>query len=320
MSSSHDLRPAVLIHRIPSFAFPFAHALSPYFTLIDPVHDNPSPDSLLSVRAVLCFGPSPVTVHTLRALPSLEILVVTSAGLDKIDLDECRRRRIIVTNAGPAFSEDVADCAVALLIDLLRRISAGNRFVRSGAWRRNPEGDRLAVRVGGKRVGIVGLGNIGSLVAKRLEAFGCRIAYTSKRRKPSVQYPYHATVLDLAAHSDALILCCALTEETRHVVNREVMTILGKGGIIINIGRGGLIDEEEMVRLLVQGELGGVGLDVFKNEPHVPEELRQMDNVVLSPHCAVLTPESMEAVKELVVSNLKAFFANEPLQAVVPLE
>ena len=169
------------------------------------------------------------------------------------------------------------------------------------------------MQLGGKVVGIVGLGRIGFEIAKRLEAFGCVIAYNSRNKKPHVSYPYYANVNDLAANSDALIVCCALTKETHHLINKDVMTALGKTGVVINVGRGALIDEKELVEFLVRGEIGGAGLDVFQDEPRVPEELFGLDNVVLSPHRAVATPESMVALRNVVVGNLSAFFADKPL-------
>lgn len=179
---------------------------------------------------------------------------------------------------------------------------------------------RLKVQLGGKRVGIVGLGNIGSQVAKRLVPFGCRIAYNSRNKKPSVSYPYYSDVHDLAANSDILIACCALTEETHHIINKDVLKALGKGGVLVNVGRGALVDEKELSKLLVHGELHGAGLDVFENEPDVPKELCELDNVVLSPHCAVVTPDQcFEALEQLIVHNLKAFFSNQPLRSAINL-
>lgn len=169
-------------------------------------------------------------------------------------------------------------------------------------------------------MGIVGLGSIGTRVSKRLEAFGCSIAYTSRRMKPNVPFPFHSNIHDLAINSDVLILCCALTEETHHIIDKEVLTALGKEGIVINVGRGALVDEKELVEFLKRGEIGGAGLDVYENEPHVPEELFGLDNVVLSPHLAVLTPESMEALEELFTYNLEAFFSNKPLRAQIEYE
>ena len=163
-------------------------------------------------------------------------------------------------------------------------------------------------QLGGKRVGIVGLGRFGLAVAKRLEAFGCTVLYNSRKQKPFVPYPFYSNVYELAADSDALIICCELNAETRHMVNREVMLALGKQGIIINIARGAIINEKEMVECLVQGEIGGAGLDVFENEPNVPKELFELDNVVLSPHRVVFTPEGFMAACEMVVGNLEAFF------------
>ncbi|XP_019055160.1 PREDICTED: glyoxylate/hydroxypyruvate reductase HPR3 isoform X2 [Nelumbo nucifera] len=265
-----------------------------------------------SARVLLCAGFTPVTSDMLRCLPSLQCIITTSAGVEHIDLGECRRRGIAVANAGNAFSVDVADYAVGLLLDVLRRISAADSYVRRGLW--PVQGDfRLGHKLGGKRVGIVGLGSIGSEIAKRLEAFGCSISYNSRRKKPSVSFPYYSNVYDLAADSDVLILSCALTEETFHMVNKDVLSALGKEGIIINVGRGALIDEKELVRCLVQGEIGGAGLDVFEKEPDVPKELFALDNVILSPHRAVLTPESFDALQELVIGNLEAFFSNKPL-------
>jgi hydroxypyruvate reductase 2 len=176
------------------------------------------------------------------------------------------------------------------------------------------------LQVSGKRVGIVGLGSIGSLVARRLAAFGCPVAYHSRTRKPPpCPYAFFPTVRALAADSDVLVLACALTEETRRVVDREVMEALGAGGVLVNVGRGGLVDEPELVRCLREGVIGGAGLDVFENEPDVPAELLDMDNVVLSSHKAVATAESIRGVLDAVSGNLEAFFAGRPLLSPVSL-
>ncbi|PQQ17278.1 glyoxylate/hydroxypyruvate reductase HPR3 [Prunus yedoensis var. nudiflora] len=192
-------------------------------------------------------------------------------------------------------SEDVADIAIGLLIDVQRKISAADRYL------------------GGKRVGIIGLGNIGSEVAKRLKAFGCIVSYNSRRKKQALPYLFYSNVHELAANTDALIICCAFTDQTRHMINKEVLSALGREGVIVNVGRGAIIDEKELVRCLVHGEIGGAGLDVFENEPHVPQELFALDNVVLSPHKAALTPESFERSNQIVIANLEAFFSNKPL-------
>ncbi|KAI6702218.1 hypothetical protein NL676_011354 [Syzygium grande] len=320
------LLPQVLLLRPSALSLPFAARLRPHFRLLDPL-DSPEPaHSFLSlrcrsVRAVLCvFTPFlPVSAGTLDLLPSLELVVVSSAGLEHVDLPYCRRRGIAVTNASAAFREDGADYAVAMLIDVMRRVSHGDRFVRAGSWPVQREFP-LGFKLGGKRVGIVGLGSIGSETAKRLVSFGCSVTYHSRKEKPHVPYAYYANVCDLAANSDVLILCCALTEGTRHIIDKDVMSALGKQGIIINVGRGALVDEKVLVQRLVRGEIGGAGLDVFESEPKVPDELFALDNVVLSPHRAVMTPEAFEAVQELIIDNLRAFFSNEPLRSLVQYE
>ncbi|GAB4834315.1 hypothetical protein Ancab_032567 [Ancistrocladus abbreviatus] len=325
-----DGKPIVLVHRLPTFKLPFQDRLSSNFTLVDPPiaslshfnsesHRQYLTTNAAEVRAVLCLGPSPIDAQTLNCLPSLECVVVSAAGVDKVDLAECRLRGIAVANSGDAFSEDVADFAVGLLIDVLRKISASDRFVRTGSWP-NVGQFPLGYRLRGKRVGIVGLGSIGSKVAERLIPFGCSIAYNSRKRKQFVSFPYYDSAYDLALNSDVLVICCSLTNETHHIINKGVMTALGKEGVIINVGRGALIDENEMVQLLVEGKLGAAGLDVFVNEPNVPKELYLLDNVVLTPHRAATTPESFKALDEVMVENLEAFFSNRPLRSPVMLD
>ncbi|KAI6706723.1 hypothetical protein NL676_009685 [Syzygium grande] len=247
-----------------------------------------SPDAR-AAEAIYTSGRDPVTADMLRRLPEARLVVTTSAGLNHIDLAECRRRGVAIACSGDAYTDDVADLAVGLLIDVLRKVSAGDRYVRRGLWSCRGE-FALGSKLGGKRVGIVGLGRIGQEVAKRLEAFGCAISYYSRKKKPYVSYTFYSNVRELAANCDALVICCGLTEQTHHMINREVLLALGKEGVIVNIGRGPIIDEKEMVQLLIQGELGGAGLDVFENEPSVPEELRALDNVVLSPHIELFIP------------------------------
>ncbi|KAI9073913.1 hypothetical protein K1719_044125 [Acacia pycnantha] len=294
-----DERPPVLVLGPPN-SFPIIeslyshnfHFLNPKTSSL-PLHqfltaDNRHPSS---IRAVLCCTRSPVSGEVLQLLPSVALVHTSSVGLNHIDLAECRRRGIQVASVGNLYAEDVADMAVGLLIDVGAKISTASRRVRS----RVGSGavhfpTRFKLR--GKRVGIVGLGSIGKETAKRLEAFGCIISYTSKNKKPLVSYPFYESILELASGSD----------------NGD-----GKEGIIVNVGRGSLIDEKELVKCLVEREIGGAGLDVFENEPHVPKELFELDNVVLSPHAAVHTNESMMATSELMAANLEAFFSNKPL-------
>ncbi|XP_071696300.1 glyoxylate/hydroxypyruvate reductase HPR3-like [Rutidosis leptorrhynchoides] len=302
--------PVAIIHRKPAFNF----SVSWLNDIVNPIeHSDPSYSShRQSARAVIVVGPSPLNSDHLDQYPSVECVFGTSAGTDHIDLVECRRRNIRVTSAGDAFSEDGADYAVGLLIDVLRRVSAADNYVRAGLW--PVKGDYpLGNKLGGKRIGIVGLGSIGMLVAKRLEPFGCAISYTSRTERSQVPYSFYSSVIDLATNSDALIVCCSLTAKTHHIINRHVLTALGNRGIIVNIGRGALVDEKELVKLLVEGQLGGAGLDVFENEPDVPKELFTLDSVVLSPHKAVITPESVAALQDIVIGNLNAFFSNKPL-------
>lgn len=160
---------------------------------------------------------------------------------------------------------------------------------------------------------MVGLGKIGSEIAKRLEAFGCIISYIARKEKPWLSYHYFSDVRDLAADSNVLVVCCALNSETHHIIHKDVMHALGKEGFVVNIGRGALIDEKELVRCLTRGEIAGAGLDVFETEPNVPEELFNLDNVVLSSHKAVFTKEAIEDLGEFAANNLEAFFANKPL-------
>ncbi|KQJ95825.1 glyoxylate/hydroxypyruvate reductase HPR3-like [Brachypodium distachyon] len=272
-------------------------------------------------RAAVVPGGGSVRVDAglLDAVPSLRCVVIVSAGLDPIDLPECARRGVAVANAAGIYSADVADHAVGLLLDVLRGISAGDRFIRRGLWPDQPGGGSsllpLGSRLRGKRVGIVGLGRIGSATARRLWAFGCVVSYTSRAGpKPSFPcYGFFPTARDLAAHSDALVVACALTAETRRVVDRAVLDALGEGGVVVNVARGANVDEDELVSALAEGRIAGAGLDVFEDEPRVPEELVAMENVVLTPHKAVFTPESMADLDRLVVANLEAFFAGAPL-------
>ena len=165
----------------------------------------------------------------------------------------------------------------------------------------------------GKTVGIIGLGRIGQAVAKRSEAFDCKIAYYSRTEKPESKYKYHPSVVELASKCNILVVACPLTEETHHIVNREVLNALGPKGVLINIGRGRHVDEPELVSALLEGRVGGAGLDVYEDEPNVPEELFGLENVVLLPHVGSATVETRTAMADLVLGNLEAHFQGKPL-------
>ncbi|KAJ1388775.1 hypothetical protein SESBI_38866 [Sesbania bispinosa] len=264
-----------------------------------------------SIRAVVGNASAGADAELIEALPKLEIVSSFSVGVDKIDLNKCKEKGIRVTNTPDVLTDEVADLAIGLILALLRRICECDRFVRSGNWKK---GDyKLTTKFSGKTVGIIGLGRIGVAVAKRAEGFNCPICYYSRTEKRDSKYKYYPSVVELASNCDILVVACPLTEETHHIINREVMNALGPKGYLINIGRGKHVDEAELVSALLEGRLGGAGLDVFENEPHVPEELFGLENVVLLPHVGSGTVETRTAMADLVLGNLEAHFLGKPL-------
>lgn len=165
----------------------------------------------------------------------------------------------------------------------------------------------------GKKVGIIGLGRIGTAIATRAEAFNCPISYYSRSEKQESKYKYFPSVVELALHCEILVVACSLTEETRHIISREVIDAVGPEGFIVNIGRGAHVDEGELVAALVEGRIAGAGLDVFEDEPEVSEKLFGLGNVVLLPHVGSSTVETENAMADLVVANLEAYFSKKPL-------
>ncbi|CAA7402743.1 unnamed protein product [Spirodela intermedia] len=265
-----------------------------------------------AIRAVVGNATVGADAETIEALPRLEIVSTFSVGLDKVDLEKCRERGIRVTNTPDVLTEDVADLAIGLAIAVLRKICVSDRYVRSGGWKTNGDFE-LTSKFSGKSVGIVGLGRIGLAIAKRAEAFGCPISYFARSEKPGVGYKFFPSAVDLAASCQVLVVACALTAETRHIIGREVIDALGPQGVLINIARGGHVDEAQLVLALWEGRLGGAGLDVFEREPSVPEELFTLDNVVLLPHVGAGTRGTSKDMANLVLSNLEAHALNKPL-------
>lgn len=264
-----------------------------------------------SIHAVVGNTFVGASAELIDSLPKLEIVSTYSVGLDKVDLAKCKERNIAVTNTPDVLTEDVADLAIGLALATLRQICASDRYVRQGSWSKGEY--KLTTKFSGKNIGIIGLGRIGLAIAKRAEAFGCNIAYHTRSKKSDSTYTYYSSVMDLAVSSDVLIVACPLTRETWHVIDRSVLDALGPKAILVNIGRGPLVDEKELVKALVEARLGGAGLDVFENEPDVPKELFDMDNVVLLPHVGSATWETRKEMADLVVGNLEAYFSKKPL-------
>jgi len=284
---------------------------------LHPLWEQPNKEQYLAskgdcIRAVVTSGTSQIDSKFIDKLPNLEIVSSFSVGLDKVDVSYCREKGIAVTNTPDVLTDDTADLAIALLLATMRQICSADRYVRKGCWPK--QGDYpLSYKMSGKTLGIIGLGRIGKAVAKRAEAFGCKIGYYGRSEKTDVPYTYYDNVLDLAKNSSMLVACCALTKETTKIIDRRVLDALGPEGFLVNISRGGVIDEQELVKALLECRLGGAGLDVFEKEPHVPQELWNMDNVVLLPHVGSATWDTRRAMADLVVSNLEAQFSGNPL-------
>ena len=263
-----------------------------------------------SVEGVVTSGHHGIDTAMAQRLPNLKIVAVNGVGYDRVDTEAMRELGIRVTNTPDVLTDDVADLAIALMINVMRGLVEADRHVREGRWPSGPQG--LQRTASGRRYGIVGLGRIGLGIARRLEGFGGTIAYTGRTPK-DVPHAFHEDVVALASHSDVLFVATSASVSTRHLIDREVIEALGAEGVLINIARGSVVDEEALVEALVEKRLGGAGLDVFADEPNVPAALFELPHVVLAPHVGSATYETRHAMASLVIDNLDAFFAGRDL-------
>ncbi len=276
----------------------------------------PDPAQLLGevgprLRGMQATGAAVVDATLIDRLPALEIISCFGVGYDGIDVAAAKRRNVIVTNTPDVLNDCVADLAVGLMLATARRLCEGDRWVRAGKWLQGPL--PLARKVSRKRLGLLGLGRIGRTIAKRAAAFDMPVAYHARNKVPDVPYRHYDRLVDLARDSDFLVVIAPGGAATRHIVNEAVLRALGEKGILVNIARGSLVDEQALVKCLQEGALGGAGLDVFEQEPRVPEALFALENVVLQPHVGSATHETRTAMGNLIVDNLLAHFAGRPV-------
>lgn len=272
------------------------------------------PDAFLGeaaphVRAILTNGRGGAAAELIAALPNLEIICCFGVGFEMVDLDACRARGITVANAPGTNDVGVAEMAMLLLLAVTRRLIAADRYVRHDRW--PVESWPRTHTVSGKRLGIVGLGRIGTLIAERAAAFGMEIGWHGPNPKPAAPYPHYPALIELAAWADCLVLCCPGGKETYHLISSNELNALGTNGILVNVARGSVADPDALIAALRDNTIAGAGLDVFEGEPHLPGALRALDNVVLSPHMGAITHESLDAGIELLQANLRAHFAGE---------
>lgn len=281
-----------------------------------PLARKKDPDALLHARrndivAIASSTTMPVSRTLIEALPNLEIIAQFAVGVDNIDLQAAKERGIAVTNTPDVLTDDTADTALSLLLAVSRRICEGDMYVRVGKWLNGPM--PLGNSLKNKTAGIVGMGRIGQAIASRCEAFGMKIIYQGPRKKADIAYGYEPDVEKLAEVSDYLILSCPGGAATHHLVHAPVLKALGPKGFLINVSRGSVVKEEDLISALTNKEIAGAGMDVFANEPHVPEAFLKMDNVVLLPHIGSATVETRAVMGQLVVKNLLAHFHGDPL-------
>jgi lactate dehydrogenase-like 2-hydroxyacid dehydrogenase len=262
------------------------------------------------IGIVVTTGGAGASRALIERLPSLRLIACFGVGVDAIDLAAARERGIAVTNTPDVLTDDVADLAMGLIIAALRGIAAADRYVRAGRWTGGAM--PLQTKVSGKRLGIVGMGRIGQAIARRAAAFDMAIAWHGPRAK-EVPWRHEPDLMALARSVDVLLAACPGGAATRGLISRAVLQALGPRGVFVNISRGSVVDESALVELLVGRQLGGAALDVFADEPNVPEALRSLDHVVLQPHQASATHETRTAMGRLVLDNVAAHRAGRPL-------
>jgi hydroxypyruvate reductase len=286
--------------------------LSEDFTVHRIANDDPSGlDPALAERIEAVTSAGIVGRRLIDALPRLGLVANGGAGYEKVDVEALRERGVALTNTPGVTDGCVADMAFALLLAVARHVTRGDRFVRAGLW---PSNDYpLVPRLHGRPIGILGLGNIGLAIARRASGFDMPVFYHNRRARPDQSYTYCPSPRALAERVDFLVVACPGGTETRHLVDASVLEALGPGGIVVNIARGSIIDEEALAAALRDGRIMGAGLDVFENEPQVPDALLKAENAVLMPHRGGGTHETWQDACDLVKANILSYFRGEPL-------
>jgi lactate dehydrogenase-like 2-hydroxyacid dehydrogenase len=257
-----------------------------------------------------------VDATLLDRLPNAEIVSSFGVGYDNVDAAEAARRNIIVTNTPGVLDDEVADLTLGLLLATLRKIPQADRYLRDGKWLK--ASFPLSATLRERKVGIVGLGRIGKAIAKRLSGFDVSIAYHGRTQQDDVAYPYYPTVTGLAEACDVLIVITPGGASTKHLINAEVLKALGSNGVLINVARGTVVDEQALIEALKSGTILSAGLDVYEDEPRVPQELVDLEHVVLLPHIASASVHTRNAMGKLVADNLISWFDDKgPLTPVV---
>lgn len=303
-----DERPVVLLGQ--PLLGPLLPILRPLYEVL-PLWQADGADRLAEARALVWAGEFPLSPALLDAMPKLGLIACLTVGYDGVDLKRARARGIAVTHGGDANAEDVADHAVGLMLAHRRWIVEGDRQLRAGGW--SAESKTRTRSMGGAKLGIVGMGHIGQAVARRAGAMRMRIGWWGPRDKPALPWPRAASLHDLARESDILLLTARADASNRGMIDADVMDALGAQGLLVNVARGQLVDEDALIAALRDGRLGGAALDVFAQEPTPAERWADVPNCVLTPHIGGATHDAVARMTEMLMANLAAFFAGEPL-------
>jgi lactate dehydrogenase-like 2-hydroxyacid dehydrogenase len=274
-----------------------------------------SKELLVKVRGIAAMAP--INAALIDSLPKLEIIASFGVGYDGVDARHAATRNIMVTNTPDVLTEEVADTALGLLINTVRELARAEDWLRQGRWVRDGHYRLTPLTLRGRKAGIFGMGRIGLAIARRLEALGLSIAYHNRNPVEGLGYAYHPTLKDLAEAVDTLISVVPGTVSTAKAVNADVLKALGPTGVFVNIGRGSTVDEAALAKALADGTIAAAGLDVFADEPNVPQALLDLPNATLLPHVGSASVHTRDAMADLVVDNLVSWFAEgRPLTAV----
>ncbi len=303
----------MLVSSVPTFMM---NDLQQEYVLHDLAHIL-DPEAFTKVTAFVGFGSMAKVDRKLLAMfPNVKMISIFGVGYDGIDVAAAQERGIQVSHTPDVLTDDVADLAMGLILSIGRRIPQSDKFVRNSDWVSEPF--TMTHKVTGTRLGVVGLGRIGQAIAKRAAAFDMTIAYTGRRAKTNAPFRYYPTASELAANSDYLVVAVPGGDDTKNMINAQVLKALGPKGIVINIARGSVVDQTALIQALKDKSIAGAGLDVFWDEPNIDPQFFKLQNVVLTPHNGSNTHETRRAMADLALANLKAFFEERPLLTLIP--